>query len=190
MLAIRPTRLVLFVLGPILAGCGAEPGPCDSLPMDGASVEIGGAPEGALGFEPFDDGADRPLVRGSQGGYHVWLNVRARGLCPTSTRLELRVFEESTDTMVVFQSLPAHLEPSVDVPDSADLPRAIAMIICPALTDGVPVADAVHSVDLSLTDADGRRAEASRRFVPRCDPAVQGGAFLADCRCQCGLVCE
>lgn len=61
--------LVLCLLG--LLGC-AEP-----TPAPGVEVELG---TGSFRFEPLEDGQQVALVRGAQGGFHLWLSLRVRGL--------------------------------------------------------------------------------------------------------------
>jgi len=179
----------LLVIATALVGCAGDDGPCQSLPLEGGDLEIGGSPETSIGFEPFADDADRPLVRGQQGGFHVWLGLQGRGLCPGRTDLEVRVFEQSTDTMPVFFHQPLRFEPAVDDPAVVELPRGIPMFICPSSMAGTPIADATYRVEVVATDVDGRRAASSRTFVPRCDASIQDGAFYDTCRCLCGDVC-
>lgn len=47
-------------------------------------VEIG---TGASRFEPLEDGQSMPLVAGAQGGFHLWISARARGIDPSDVHL-------------------------------------------------------------------------------------------------------
>lgn len=41
------------------------------------AMELG---TGLTAFEPIVDGQDLPMIEGAQGGWHVWLSLRVRGL--------------------------------------------------------------------------------------------------------------
>jgi hypothetical protein len=67
--------------GSVLA-CGDDhtPGAMRPAPdAGGPSLEIG---SGELAFAPLKPDEPRPYVRGSQGGFHVWVSFRERGLDP------------------------------------------------------------------------------------------------------------
>lgn len=66
--------LVAALLG---AGCPTDDPPGDS-GMDDAEVAIG---TGGIGlYVPLEDGDTALMARGCQGGQHVWIGIRARGL--------------------------------------------------------------------------------------------------------------
>ena len=73
-----------------LAGCATvepvEPGE--------ASLELG---TGSWRFEPLEDGETLELVRGAQGGWHVWLSVRVEGMAgePPPLRFTMQPSDES-----------------------------------------------------------------------------------------------
>jgi len=69
-----------LVYGCLLGGCPGED------PVAGAELTLG---TGEARFEVVGPGAELPLVAGSQGGFHVWLSMRVRGL--TGTRLTMRL---------------------------------------------------------------------------------------------------
>lgn len=92
----KPLRFALVsILGLLgLAGCpgpGNNPdaGPMGDAAREGPYVELGA---GRSGFEPVHDGDALELVAGPQGGWHVFLAVRAHGIAVDGSRLyyELR----------------------------------------------------------------------------------------------------
>ncbi len=152
--------------------------------MDGATLELGGSDELGGAFEAYADGADRPLIFGTQGGFHVWLRARTAGVCPGAPVFTLRVFEDDTGDMVSYQRTPL---PVVDEGGGAgSLRDAVPLILCPSPFDA-QVADRAFRVSVEVVDDDGRTASADHRFVPRCDASVQGGSFVGDCRCLCAM---
>ncbi len=63
----------LVVAGSVMA--------CTS-PVEEATLELG---TGSWRFESLADGTELELIRGSQGGWHVWISVRTRGVDDRST---------------------------------------------------------------------------------------------------------
>src|SRR5690606_14625107 len=63
--------LLVFLAGGCLAG-EEEPG--------SSQLHAGNARADGTGFIEVVDGQDAELVPGSQGGFHVWINVRVHGL--------------------------------------------------------------------------------------------------------------
>src|SRR5690349_21999710 len=78
------------------AGCGPPDGPpCDADPL---TVEIGSAGTSGEGFVAIDhDGQDVPLIHGSQGGFHLWMHVRAENACPRAVELDQRAYDAGED---------------------------------------------------------------------------------------------
>ena len=94
----RPKRSIAWVLGLVLGtlGCG-DPSGTDA-GVDAASraprVEMG---TGTSTFEPIPEtGAELELVRGPQGGYHVFVAARLYDLEPEGLRLFLSAVDTST----------------------------------------------------------------------------------------------
>ena len=69
-----------FIVGTILA-CGEAPAPPGE-----AAFELG---TGSWRFEPLEDGQEVELVRGAQGGWHVWVSLRMRGIDVERPPIEL-----------------------------------------------------------------------------------------------------
>jgi len=154
----------LLLLSALLVGCADRCADLEGEP----SLEIGGAPEAGDRFEAFADGAARALVPGTQGGMHVWLHARIRGICPDTATLDRRVTDEAGELVQLGRGPIAW----VDTEDGFELDAPRAMVLCPGL-DGREVVDRPHRFVVSVEDGEGRRADASLGFVPSCeDPAV------------------
>ena len=69
----RPARVALALALLALTGAGCAEAP----PHESAAIELG---TGSWRFEPLEDGQEVELVRGAQGGWHMWISVRVRGL--------------------------------------------------------------------------------------------------------------
>ncbi|MFW6050062.1 MAG: hypothetical protein ACODAU_02740 [Myxococcota bacterium] len=79
----RTKHLAAAVL--LVAGCkGGEPQVGGD--AGAAWLEVGG---GEWQFEPLEDGQEVELVRGGQGGYHVWVSLRAGGVDPDNVRMSI-----------------------------------------------------------------------------------------------------
>lgn len=64
----------------LLWGCAS------TSPGEEPALELG---TGSWRFEPLEDGQEVELVRGAQGGWHVWLSVRVRGMSADAPRMRL-----------------------------------------------------------------------------------------------------
>lgn len=184
---------LLAAAGIALPGCGAEEDPCVAASEAAPAAVLVGAPEeGGAAVEPLADGDRRPLVRGSQAGFHVWLNVRATGLCPRGVRVARRAVDAETGAVLLAQAERADLVVATASPADAgpavagthQLAEAFPLFLCPHAL-GAPVRERPLRVEVTLTDVRGATVTATRALVPVCDPATQGGAFLEDCRCAC-----
>jgi hypothetical protein len=154
-----------------LAGCG--PDPCDE-PASAPRIELGGAPDDGSSFVAFEDGAERSLVYGLQGGMHVWLQARVHGLCPRDTVLERRVVDDATDRVPTFSSGPIALVDS-EIEGAFELPTAIQMIVCPS--SELPVVGQRLRFVASATDGAMRHAESEIAFVAACPSGFDCGAI-------------
>lgn len=78
-------RLAWFGLACLgLTGCGAEE---DAPPPAADAALLLGT--GTWRFEPVADGDTLPLIRGAQGGWHVWVALEATGFDPAQGELTL-----------------------------------------------------------------------------------------------------
>lgn len=80
----RSARLNALTILMSLAAC-LGCGPTSSMPSEG-DVEVG---TGEWQFEPFEDGDVLPLIRGSQGGHHVWISVRSDNMTSGNATLSI-----------------------------------------------------------------------------------------------------
>lgn len=146
----------------LLAGCGSDP--CASI-TEAAQIEVGGADAAGATFEPFSDGSERSLIAGPQGGYHVWLHARVRGICPASARIERRVIDEATGDLLLFSSSGAGLVETATEGEH-ELDGAVPMQLCPPVI--VPPVGRALRFYARITDGSGRSAEAMRSFMAAC----------------------
>lgn len=149
-----PLLVCASVLGSVsLLGCAAATHEDEPAP----SLEIG---TGTWRFEPLDDGAVVPLVKGAQGGWHVWLSVRVDGLDASrgSLAIELQPADESepAETTTVGVSL--------DPPDAEGRRSYLGW---PAiLSDPSCAVGELLRVRATLTTSAGERLVAERELMP------------------------
>jgi len=67
------------------------------LSISGCGETTAGAPRalelgtGSWRFEPLEDGQEVELIRGAQGGWHVWISLRVRGALTDTPPVRLRI---------------------------------------------------------------------------------------------------
>lgn len=110
-------------------------------------------------FEPLPADGTARLFAGSQGGYHVYLQVRARGLCPNRI-LYTREIREPEGTEVLRSQ--TEKIPMVDGGGGTwVLPRAQPTFVCPSLVPGIAMAG--RDLDFEVTlEEDLKEADAAR----------------------------
>lgn len=169
----RTSLPVAIVLAVLLGACAEDP--CEG-GLGPPSLVLGGADESGVTFEPFSPGGERDLVAGPQLGLHVWMHARTSGICPTSTILDRRVVSEDGQ-LLQFGRGPVGL---VDGPEEGvyELDQALPLIVCPSSLDR-SVVGAPLRFEVTATDMDGRRAEATLAFVPRCPDGVDCDTFCS-----------
>lgn len=148
---------VVTILVALLVGCATEV--VDDVEHP-ASLELGA---GSWRFEPLADGEELELIRGAQGGWHVWISLRTRGLGddPVVT-LSLQPEDESREPSVT------HVRPNLDPEDDEgyrDLVGHTQIIDEPSCMVG----EMMH-LEASV-EVDGEVLRSDRYFV------VLGGAF-------------
>ncbi|MSP92483.1 MAG: hypothetical protein EXR79_11900 [Myxococcales bacterium] len=96
-----------LVLGVCVASCEVAapdavadcPSP-DSADPDAATAPVawgGGSLGDGSGFVEWDDGKATPvIIRGPQGGQHIWVSVRCKGFHPKKIRLGVEMFDAET----------------------------------------------------------------------------------------------
>jgi hypothetical protein len=71
-------------------------------PAKDPMVEVGGATDAGKGFIDWSDGQSSPaILRGPQGGQHIWVSVRARNVHPKKLRMAITMFIEETGKRVI-----------------------------------------------------------------------------------------
>lgn len=118
-----------------------------------AHLELG---SGSWRFEPLEDGAPVALVRGAQGGWHVWVSVRADGIDSDDVVLEI-------ESQVADESRPAQ-RTAVDVRlDRADADGRRAFVGWPqVIADPGCMVGELLRLKVALTDSSGTRVVAER----------------------------
>jgi hypothetical protein len=139
-----------------LTACG------DAATEDVPSLELG---TGSYRFEPLEDGQPVELVRGAQGGWHIWLSMRLRGvdLARPTIRLTMQPADESPAPQEVEVSL------LFDPPDDNGYRELIGytgIVQDPACLVGELV-----RVEAALTMDDGEVLRSEREVM------VLGGAY-------------
>ena len=163
--ALAITLLALFLAA---SGC-AESEVIVSLEGE---ILAGTADPDGTGFVEVPDGTDAELRPGSQGGFHVWLNVSIRGL---EGRLTIeREARRLSDDALVYRGQRQTLE----IPEDAmlewwDNPTAAPAFMCPS-----PIGIQVYDQELLFTvrlldENDGILAEDQISLTPRCPEGDQ-----------------
>ncbi len=144
--------LALSLAAVTLAGCaGASPEPTT------ASLELG---TGTARFEPLADGAEVPMVKGAQGGWHVWVSVRAEGLDSGlgSIEIEHQPADESEPAQV------SRVGVTFDPPDAEG--RRVSLGWPAIFADPACSVGRLHRIRVTITTASGQRVSAERDVMP------------------------
>lgn len=146
----EPSRTLVRSAVPILllllAGC--ESGP----PI----VEVG---TGTATFEPLEDGQSVPLIEGAQGGWHVWVSIRARGVDPTDVKLDVITYPREAGRP---RQTRLH---ALDLTARDGWYERVGLVQVLSLPECYQDREVVVSVD--ATDRAGRTAHDQRVVVPR-----------------------
>jgi len=177
-------RVLLWVFA---LGCGSDPAPpptfecgglvdCSIVRQEAPSVEVGQGDPFSPTFEPLGEDAHILLESGPQGGYHVYLSVRAHGLCPTRVTLD-RALRMAGDPLVHRRQ--RSFSRLVDDEEGAwILGHSPRTFICPATYSGYPMHGVPLEVDFTVSEdascvEDGgapRSATGTVRFTADCPP--------------------
>lgn len=165
-MAARLTGLVILGLA-AACGDGLDPaGPDAGGPLAGELL-AGGALVDGTGFVELDDGADAELVPGSQGGLHVWINVRVHGV-HGDLYLEREARRASDGALVLAGSRRFFEVPEDAMQDWWESPLAAPSFMCPAPV-GIRIFDEPMTFTARLFDGDGVQvAQDTLTLVPRC----------------------
>ena len=166
--------LLALVALALAAGCGS---PEESLP---AELVLGGAAYDGSGFVAAEDGADAELIPGAQGGFHVWLNMRVRGVAG-QVYVERQARRVSDDTLV-FRGIREVIEIPEDALNNWWQPdNAAPAFMCPSPI-GIRVFDEPLRLTVELKDQDeALLAQDEWTVVPRCPDGELADFCLSIC---------
>ena len=145
--------LVTVLLVALAAGCaGQAPSPPGE-----ASLEVG---TGTARFVPVVDGDEVALVRGAQGGWHLWVSVRATGLDAGIGSLEIThgPADGSSEPEV------SRVGVTFDPPDAQG--RRVTLGWQAILPNPSCAVGRLHRVRVTVTTASGQRASAEVDVLP------------------------
>lgn len=155
-----PGFALLVSLG-LSGGCGRPPVPGDGRPSDGgaagARIELG---TGQNQFVPLKDGDAVAIVKGPQGGYHIWGSIRSFRMDPKNIEIEYWVDLPGPPVENV-----SHSKYRLSLLPQGDYSEWFGMtlfILDPDKINGKTVA-----VRFEAKDASGQRAQDSRQVAAR-----------------------
>lgn len=144
-----------------LAGCAGDGDEADTVQdgQDGSGdilVELGGADDEGQQFVDWSSGQATPkMVRGPQGGQHIWVRTRSTGLWPKKARIDVTMTLIDSGQVVKPGTVPnmPMLEEQQD--GSALSPGITAYVKCPCQVVGRLVRVRAQIVDLYGLVGDG-----------------------------------
>jgi hypothetical protein len=148
------TMVMALVLA--LGACG-EPSTTEQPTEPVTAIELG---TGEWMFEPLVADQRLQLAAGTQGGHHIWLSLRARGLVGERLRMKLELLSTAAVPMASSE-LDLRFEPSEAIDGSLEYVGWPAQLLVPWCAVEHPL-----SVRVSLTDPAGRSASATIDVVP------------------------
>jgi hypothetical protein len=143
---------------------------CSCAPPSDPELELG---TGSWRFEPVEDGREVPLVRGAQGGWHVWISVRAEHLDASTGSLEITMQPADESRPPQRASVGVRFDPP-------DAQGRRAYLGWPAILEDPSCAvGELYRFEAVLTDPAGRQLRAERELLiaggenppPPCDTA-------------------
>lgn len=190
-----PTLLALFVI----AGCSPAESPSGAggSPKARCTETFSGDPAAGVevvpglvvadAFSPLHDGDAVPLVTPPQGGHVAFVAARARNVAPCGLSLKatlrsprtglIAAEEERTIDYAPIPGSGGWAEPALD-----DITNVANVPTCPDY-GAESVVDEPYTLEVTVTDRQGRVGKASLSVVPRCE---QSEAYdIVACRCEC-----
>ncbi|MDQ3033541.1 MAG: hypothetical protein M3Y87_14070 [Myxococcota bacterium] len=162
----RARIALVLVLGALVPGAG-----CAEVPVEPerTSLELG---SGTFRFEPLADGDGAPLVKGAQGGWHIWVAVRAHGLESDAGSLAIEIQPADESAPPQRTTIGVRFDP----PDAEGRRSYLGW---PAiLSDPACDVGRLLRIEATLTTPSGERLRAERYVMPTPgdDPPPQCGA--------------
>lgn len=166
MLSVRRAIFCLPVLMLLACGGGA----------DAPEVVLGEVGEDGQSFAPLQ--GDQPLVPGSQGGFHVWVKLRFRGLGPGKWMVERTARRASDDRLVLTTRSQLEIG-EAGAEGFYETPDPLPSFMCPTPI-GVRVMDSPIRFEVRVLDEEGNVvASDSATATPRC-PTGDQAEFCED----------
>ncbi len=146
-------------------GCDADADATDGGACGAAKLEVGGADKEGAGWVDWQSGAvSAPMIRGPQGGQHIWVRTRSAGLWPKKARIDVTMTLVDTGVVVKPGTVPV-MQTLLPESECSDLSPAItAYVKCPCQVVGRRI-----RVDVSLLDLYGVSAKAKAEITPAWD---------------------
>ena len=161
----------MFAVMAATTGCD---GACEADCIDGEDVgnvkpwaQVGGASDTGKGFVDWTDGeATPPMIRGPQGGQHVWVTVRMRGLSPKKLRMTVEMSRKDNGKIVKPGAVPvmSTVKTSPEFPSGFQSNYITAFVRCPCQVANKPL-----RVHLAVADLYGRTFETDATITPTWD---------------------
>jgi hypothetical protein len=160
---VLPIALLIASIVGGLAGCGNHAPGMESLALGGTATD-------GTGFLPLT--GDQTLVPGAQGGFHVWLKYRARGM--GGKVKVVRTARRVSDGRLLLAGQPMTQEIGAAGPDGTwELPDPVPTFLCPSPL-GVRVVDELVRFEVQVLDENGvPLIESSAEATPRCPTGDQ-----------------
>jgi hypothetical protein len=134
-------------------------------------------------MDPLPEGGTVPLVTPPQGGRVIFVGVRATNLSPCSVKLT-GTLRDKTTAQIRIDGRTVNLKVSGDgwgASDPTNISTFANIPVCPNQWASTDAYDVFFQLTVSVTDPDGRKAEATIDVTPSC--AEPEG--LVDCLCTC-----
>lgn len=158
---LRRVSIALLACG--LFACAEEP----EIDPPVGEVVIGSSQADGTGFVPVDNGTDVDLVPGSQGGFHVWINVSVHGAAG-DLYIEHEARRISDEALILRGTRQAMQIPSDAMEEWWDNPEAAPAFMCPSPL-GIKVFDDDILFKVRITDGDGQLLATDEVIlVPHC----------------------
>jgi hypothetical protein len=156
----------------LAAACGAGEPPdagadasADGGPP-GVAVQVGGADLKGERWVELGPGAEAAMVRGPQGGQHIWVSVRAQGLWPSKMRVDVTMTLLDSGVTVKPGTVPLLLTLKPGADGWVEAIGMTAYVKCPCQVVGRPV-----RIDVALIDLYGLTGAGQATVTPLWDGA-------------------
>ncbi len=157
-------------------------GACPLPPVDEPALAIGEGSEDDVRFRPLPDGGRLVLHSGIQGGYHVYVQLRALGIEPERMTLVRRLRDPDTGAELRLQQESVNLACPEDE-EAWILAQGQLLFVCPSLTAGADMQGRDLLLEVELRDAADRTLQAQAVIHPVCPEGDEVCAEDTDVGC-------